>query len=165
MADTADTHAPAVPTRTRLDARGGLLLTPLREPFAACGALIYATFVAVALLADVIAPHEPLEILFKPDGSLARSEAPSWQHLLGTTNLGRDVFSQLVVGTRAALVVGLAAAAPQAAAVHLPVAHARHRRNAGAHRRTTDPRRRPSGRPSLARRGSATEIIVQLTCS
>jgi peptide/nickel transport system permease protein len=62
------------------------------------------------LLADVIAPYDPLEILFRPDGNLASSVPAGWQHLLGTTNLGRDIFSQLVIGTRAALVVGLTAA-------------------------------------------------------
>jgi peptide/nickel transport system permease protein len=108
MADAVDAGLPTA--RGWRKAAVGLLLTSLREPFAACGTLIYAAFVAIALLADVIAPYDPLEILFKPDGSLARSEAPGWQHPLGTTNLGRDIFSQLVVGTRAALVVGLTAA-------------------------------------------------------
>ena len=86
------------------------LAAPLGDPFAAVGAAIYATFLATALLADVIAPYDPLEILFLPDGSLASSAPIGWQHLLGTTNLGRDIFSQLVVATRAALVVGLTAA-------------------------------------------------------
>ena len=49
-------------------------------------------------------------ILFAPDGNLAASVPAGWPHLLGTTNLGRDIFSQLVVATRAALVVGLTAA-------------------------------------------------------
>ena len=86
------------------------LAAPLGDPFAAVGAAIYATFLATALLADVIAPYDPLEILFLPDGGLASSAPVGWQHLLGTTNLGRDIFSQLVVATRAALVVGLTAA-------------------------------------------------------
>jgi peptide/nickel transport system permease protein len=86
------------------------LTAPLGDPFAAVGAAIYAAFLATALLADVIAPYDPLEILFTPDGSLAASSPAGWQHLLGTTNLGRDIFSQLIVATRAALIVGLTAA-------------------------------------------------------
>ena len=86
------------------------LAAPLGDPFAAVGAAIYAAFLATALLADVIAPYDPLEILFLPDGGLASSAPVGFQHLLGTTNLGRDIFSQLVVATRAALVVGLTAA-------------------------------------------------------
>src|SRR4029450_11518074 len=50
------------------------------------------------------------ELLFAPAATLARSEPVGWEHPLGTTNLGRDIFSQLIVGTRAALVVGLTAA-------------------------------------------------------
>jgi peptide/nickel transport system permease protein len=110
MADATDVPLVAAHPPGWLNWAAQTLAAPLREPFAAAGALIYATFLIIALLADVIAPHDPLEILFTPSGELARSEPAGWQHPLGTTNLGRDIFSQLVVGTRAALVVGLTAA-------------------------------------------------------
>jgi peptide/nickel transport system permease protein len=110
MADAGDAQPAAARPGTWLGGAIRLLVTPLRDPFAAFGTLIYATFVVIALLADVIAPNDPLEILFRPDGNLASSEPAEWQHPLGTTNLGRDIFSQLVIGTRAALVVGLTAA-------------------------------------------------------
>jgi len=87
------------------------LRIPVGDRFAAVGLSIYAIFVVVALIADVIRPHDPLEILFDDDGNLLSNLGLSLAHPLGTTNLGRDVFSQLVVGTRAALIVGLAAAA------------------------------------------------------
>ena len=64
----------------------------------------------VALFADVLAPYDPTDILFTADGQLAASLPPSAEHLLGTTNLGRDVFSQLVLGARPSLVVGITAA-------------------------------------------------------
>ena len=64
----------------------------------------------VAIFADLIATHDPLEILFDADGKLLAAAPPGADHLLGTTNLGRDIFSQLVIGTRAALFVGLTAA-------------------------------------------------------
>ncbi len=87
-----------------------LAALPGRDPFALVGLAIYLSFAAVAIFADQIATHDPLEILFQANGRVARSLPPSATHLLGTTNLGRDIFSQLVYGTRAALSVGLSAA-------------------------------------------------------
>jgi peptide/nickel transport system permease protein len=40
----------------------------------------------------------------------AMMQAPSWVHLLGTDQLGRDIFSRLVFGARTALIVGFSAA-------------------------------------------------------
>jgi len=110
MADAADVPLASPSLRSWRARAIPLLAAPLRDPFAAVGTLIYALFLLTAVFADAIAPHDPLEILFTPDGNLARSEPAGLRHPLGTTNLGRDIFSQLVVGTRAALVVGLAAA-------------------------------------------------------
>ena len=108
MARAADASLLAAPARaSRLKA----LLAPLRDPYAAAGITIYAVFVLVALFADLIATHDPLEILFDAEGKLARQRCRrARDHLLGTTNLGRDIFSQLIFGTRAALLVGLTAA-------------------------------------------------------
>jgi peptide/nickel transport system permease protein len=86
------------------------LIAPMRDPYAAVGITIYMVFVLVAIFADLIATHDPLEILFDADGNLLAAMAPGAGHLLGTTNLGRDIFSQLIIGTRAALTVGLTAA-------------------------------------------------------
>jgi peptide/nickel transport system permease protein len=86
------------------------LLRQLRDPYALTGVAIYVVFVLVAVFADLLAPYDPTEILFTPDGQLAASLPPSAAHLLGTTNLGKDVFSQLVLGTRPSLLVGLSAA-------------------------------------------------------
>ncbi len=86
------------------------ILAPVRDPYAAVGLAIYAVFILVAIFADVIATYDPLEILFTADGDLARGLPPGSEHWLGTTSLGRDIFSQLVIGTRAALIVGLMAA-------------------------------------------------------
>src|SRR5262245_21455998 len=80
------------------------------NPSALIGVSIYLVFVLVAAVAGSIAPYDPTEILFTEDGQLAASLPPSAAHLLGTTNLGRDVFSQLVLGARPSLFVGLTAA-------------------------------------------------------
>ncbi len=100
-------------TRAVPNSRAGLarLMSLTRQdPFALSGVLIYFFFACVAIFATQIATHDPLEILFLPNGKIAANQTPSGMFLLGTTNMGRDVFSQLVFGTRSALLVGLSAA-------------------------------------------------------
>jgi peptide/nickel transport system permease protein len=67
------------------------------------GALAFFLFIAV--FGSVLAPDDPnassLDVLAKP----------SADHLLGTTENGSDVFSQLLVGARVSIIVGFAAAA------------------------------------------------------
>jgi peptide/nickel transport system permease protein len=81
-----------------------------RDRFAMAGLAIYAAFILIALAAPVLAPYPPLELIYAPDGNVVANVGPSREHLLGTTNLGRDIFSQLVFGSRAALAVGFTAA-------------------------------------------------------
>src|SRR5881394_323899 len=83
---------------------------PLRDPFAFVGVVIYILFALVALFADQLAANDPMEILFTKAGKVAANMAPSAEFPLGTTNLGRDIYAQLVLGTRSALAVGLSAA-------------------------------------------------------
>jgi peptide/nickel transport system permease protein len=65
------------------------------------GTAIVAIYVVIALLAPVLAPHDPLAI--EPANKLA---APTADHLLGTDELGRDVFSRLLYATRIDLPIG-----------------------------------------------------------
>ncbi|SDR17224.1 peptide/nickel transport system permease protein [Rhizobiales bacterium GAS113] len=90
--------------------KAAALLAQLRDPYALIGVSIYLAFLLVAIFADALAPYSPTDILFSDDGQLASALPPSAAHLLGTTNLGRDVFSQLVLGARPSLFVGLTAA-------------------------------------------------------
>ncbi len=97
-------------TQRVLNALNGMVAVPMRDPFALVGLAIYVVFVLVAIFAPQIAPYDPLEILFA-DGKLASNIPPlTDDHVLGTTNLGRDIYSQLVFGTRSALIIGLSAA-------------------------------------------------------
>ena len=72
---------------------------------------IIVTFVVLALLAPVISPYDP-----NAQDLLARLLPPAWadggtiDHLLGTDQLGRDVLSRLLHGSRVSLLVGVAAA-------------------------------------------------------
>jgi peptide/nickel transport system permease protein len=87
-----------------------LLTMPLRDPFAFAGIVIYLLFLAVAVFADQLATTDPTEILFLSTGKVAANMPPSAAYPLGTTNLGRDIYAQLVHGTESALAVGLTAA-------------------------------------------------------
>ena len=82
----------------------------LKDPYTVAGLVIYAVFVLVAVFADLIATHDPQEILFRANGRVASNRPMLEGYILGTTSLGRDVFSQLVYSTRSALLVGITAA-------------------------------------------------------
>jgi len=87
------------------------LRLPLNDPFAVVGLAIYAVFLLTAVFADTIAPYDPTEILYTPEYDLAADLRPGEDgFILGTTSLGRDIFSQIVYGTRSALLIGVTAA-------------------------------------------------------
>jgi peptide/nickel transport system permease protein len=61
---------------------------------------------AIALLAPILAPYDPASM----DEVLAtRYQPPSWGHLFGTDEFGRDLFSRALYGARVSLSVGLLA--------------------------------------------------------
>ncbi len=75
------------------------------------GAAVLLLILAAAVLAPLLAPFDPL------DQDLVNSFLPpAWaasgdpQHLFGTDNLGRDILSRLIYGSRAALIVAVTAA-------------------------------------------------------
>lgn len=74
----------------------------LRQPLGAAGAVVVLALVVVAVLAPRLAPHGPKETGFAP------YVAPSAEFPMGTDQVGRDVLSRVVWGTRLSLQVGLA---------------------------------------------------------
>jgi peptide/nickel transport system permease protein len=73
------------------------------RPPAVIGLIGVTIVVIVGLFAPWIAPHDPNQ----PDfNAILRAPFTSWSHLLGTDDLGRDIFSRLIVGTRASLEAG-----------------------------------------------------------
>ena len=80
-----------------------LLKTFLRNRKAAIGLSIVLVYVVIAIAAPLIVQYDPLGRVGRPH------QAPSADHWLGTTRMGRDVFSQLIYGTRNSLMVGLLA--------------------------------------------------------
>jgi peptide/nickel transport system permease protein len=74
------------------------------HPSFAVGAALVSLLVAAALLSLVWSPHPPAEI------DIAHKLAPvSSTHWLGTDSLGRDIASQLLVGSQNSIVVGVVA--------------------------------------------------------
>lgn len=69
------------------------------------GLLLLSIILIVAIFAPFIAPYDPYSLI----GDLL--QPPSKSHLLGTDNLGRDVFSRIVYGTRISLLIGAVSAA------------------------------------------------------
>ena len=61
---------------------------------------VLCTFIVIALAAPLIAPPGPSAITGKP------LQAPDREHLLGTNQLGQDIFAQLVFGARITLLFG-----------------------------------------------------------
>jgi peptide/nickel transport system permease protein len=77
----------------------------LGNPKARIGIILVGFMVVVALIAPLISVRDPTAF-----NILATRQAPSWNHLFGTTDQGSDVFSQVVVGARRSLILGAAAA-------------------------------------------------------
>ena len=74
----------------------------LREPLNVLALSFIALFAAAALLAPLIAPYDPLA-----QDLATRLDPPSGAHWLGTDQLGRDILSRLLYGSRISLVIGV----------------------------------------------------------
>ena len=98
----------AVAARLGVRRRSRRLQPAWRQPLAVVGAVIAIAWIVIAIFAPLIAPHDPLAQTFAPQ------QSPSLKHLFGTDELGRDVLSRVLYGSRvsvpiALLLVGLAA--------------------------------------------------------
>ncbi|RDC71430.1 ABC transporter permease [Rhodovulum sp. 12E13] len=82
----------------------GALRALLRSPSGAVGLAIVVILVIAAVFAPLIAPHDPFRMAAGP-----RLSPPSANHLMGTDQLGRDVFSRIVYGARLTLQIGVIA--------------------------------------------------------
>jgi peptide/nickel transport system permease protein len=75
-----------------------------RKPLGFIGAVIIVLLALLAITAPLSAPSTPTEI-----HAADRLQGPSPRYLMGTDNLGRDIFSQIVWGARISMYVGFAA--------------------------------------------------------
>lgn len=71
------------------------------SPFSVVGLAIVASLGLVALFAPVLAPYDPRAFA----GGYV--DTPSAQHLLGTNEVGQDILSQIIWGTRTSLLVAV----------------------------------------------------------
>ena len=101
MAATSTLAAPAadVPHESP-GARAWRRLKKRRTAMVALAILVVLTLLAV--FAPLIATHDPTQQSWR-----AVRQAPSWMHWFGTDEVGRDIFSRIVYGTRASLSAGV----------------------------------------------------------
>ncbi len=72
-----------------------------RNPLAAAGVVLIVAFTVFAVFAPWLAPQDPAHIELA-----SRLSAPSAAHWFGTDELGRDIFSRIIVGARISMLVG-----------------------------------------------------------
>jgi peptide/nickel transport system permease protein len=105
IAEPAAISRPSV-IRSARGRRWAVLRQAARTRLGPLGVVVMLIAVVVALLAPVISPYDPL----KQDlgNTLAR---PDRAHLMGTDNVGRDVLSRMIWGTRVSLMAGFGSVA------------------------------------------------------
>jgi peptide/nickel transport system permease protein len=74
----------------------------LQSKIGIAGLAVIIFLIIVAVMAPVLAPYDPFE-----QNILTRYTAPSLEHLLGTDEMGRDILSRIIYGSRISLQVGL----------------------------------------------------------
>jgi peptide/nickel transport system permease protein len=97
----ADVELEAPPEAPRLDLLRRIFFG---RPSTVTATIIIIAFMAVAIFAPLLAPYDPLAQSY-----LAINALPTSEHWLGTDQLGRDVFSRLIHGSRNSLIFGLIA--------------------------------------------------------
>jgi peptide/nickel transport system permease protein len=95
------TALPAPPSAARRRP-GALAAFAKAQPVGAASLVVIVLLLAAGIFADAVVPNDPFALDFA--NILA---PPSWQYPFGTDNLGRCVFSRVVVGARTALAIGV----------------------------------------------------------
>jgi len=80
------------------------LRSALGDNSLALGIVIIAFIVLLAIFADKLTPYKPLDMIGEP------LQPPSRMHLLGTDDMGRDLLTMVVYGSRVSLLIGVLAA-------------------------------------------------------
>jgi peptide/nickel transport system permease protein len=104
MTTLEESATPAIEPKQQRRIWGWLVLTVRRSPLSAFWGCIAAAIVFMAVAAPVIAPYEPLKSDFR-----AMTKPPNEHHLFGTDQIGRDVLSRVIYGSRASLTIALGA--------------------------------------------------------
>jgi peptide/nickel transport system permease protein len=97
----------AVASKPGLGERVGARLRWLRRhPTILIGLVLLGLMLLIAIASPLFATHDPIRL--DPTGRL---KPPSWEHWFGTDQLGRDVYSRVIYGSRISLLVGFSVAA------------------------------------------------------
>jgi len=96
--------------RSSLKARGGYAARSLRRsPVGIAGLVLVGMILLLAIFGPVISPHDPIQhnlrARFKPPGFTCEKGI----YLLGTDQMGRDILSRVIAGSRVSVVIGLTA--------------------------------------------------------
>jgi peptide/nickel transport system permease protein len=103
MTDAALQPAIVVKPAGRFESPAGRALQNLFErPSAVVGLAIIILFVGLAIFASLVAPYDPIATSWS-----SVRKAPSAAHWFGTDELGRDMLSRVIFGTRASLLAGV----------------------------------------------------------
>ncbi|RWM29577.1 ABC transporter permease [Mesorhizobium sp.] len=86
-----------------LHSEPNILSRLIGRPISAVGLTVLVIIVAAAILAPFIAPYAPSKLSIA-----SRLHPPSLDHLFGTDDLGRDVFTRMLYAARTSLSVGFA---------------------------------------------------------
>ncbi|MBV9172076.1 MAG: ABC transporter permease [Chloroflexi bacterium] len=103
-ADTASLDLDATPRQVLRRPQHRFLRRLLETRLVGTGLTISALLIVCAVAAPLLAPYDPNE-----QDYAAITDAPSAAHVLGTDDLGRDVLSRIIYGSRVSLEVGLIA--------------------------------------------------------
>ncbi len=76
-----------------------------KHRLAVAGSILLIIVAVACFAAPLVAPYDPLELIKAENGQILRNDAPSTTHLMGTDNIGRDVFSRLLYAGRISLSV------------------------------------------------------------
>lgn len=85
---------------------GHILYVLKDNPVTLIAFMMFALLIVMAILGPSLVPYDPLA-----SNAAIALQPPSWTHWFGTDNLGRDVFSRVVVATRLDLTISVAAVA------------------------------------------------------
>ena len=102
MSDATGIPLPVIEPKRRTRLADFFIRLVREKPLGTASGIIILILIFVAIFADVVAPY-PHDEVHVAD----RLQASSAQYLLGTDQIGRDLFSRLIFGARISLLVGL----------------------------------------------------------
>ncbi|MCA1033726.1 MULTISPECIES: nickel transporter permease [Bacillus] len=101
MANPGQTPASSIPISKRKRKGAALAKELVQNKMSLIGGTIVLLYILLAILAPAISPYDPYEI-----DLVNKLQAPSAEHIMGTDDKGRDVFSRILYGSQLSLAVG-----------------------------------------------------------